>query len=110
MKLLREYIRKMLLVEKISRTEQYIKHAALNLGMVARNVIGFFKKHPEEKDLPDSIRRRLAELQNDFKYTVLPPWTHHTDEDLQDMAKHTVWKYFPCGYMESDEEYEKECL
>jgi hypothetical protein len=110
MSLLREYIRETLLVEEISRAEQYVKHAALNLGMVYRNLKNMPFKHPKEEDVPDSIKRRLSELANDLYYTVLPPWTHHTDEDLQSMAKHTVWKYFLCGAMESDEEYEKECL
>ena len=101
MKLLIENWRKYLNEEDISRTEQYIKHAALNAGMVARNIVGARDKN---------LMHRLKEIFNDFYYTIVPPWTHHSDEELQSMKKNTAWKWFKCGYMENDEQYEEECL
>ena len=94
----------------IGRGEAYIKHAALNLGMVYKNLKNLPVKHPQEDSIVASIKRRLGELQNDLKYTVLPPWTHHTEEELKDLERNTVLKWFECGAMESDEDYERECL
>jgi len=93
----------------IGRGEAYIKHAALNLGMVYKNLKNMTTKHPQEDSIVASIKRRLGELQNDFKYTVLPPWTHHTEEDLKDLERNSVLKWFECGAM-SDEDYKRKCL
>tara|TARA_R110000824_G_scaffold20300_4_gene76751 strand:- start:3600 stop:3908 length:309 start_codon:yes stop_codon:yes gene_type:complete len=102
MKLLLENWRKYLNEEEdISRTEQYIKHAALNLGMAARQGKGLISGDEDAK---------FKELVTDLYYTLVRPWTHHDDEELQDLAKNTVWKWFKCGYMEGDEQYEEECL
>jgi hypothetical protein len=87
--------------EGLSRTEQYVKHAALNLGMAVRQGKGLISGDKDAK---------LKELVKDLYYTLVPPWTHHVDEELQDLAKNTVWKWFECGYMKNDEQYEEECL
>ena len=94
----------------IGRGEAYIKHAALNLGMVYKNLKNMSTKHPQEDSIITSIKRRLGELQNDLKYTVLPPWTHHTGEELKDLKRNAVLKWFECGAMENDEDYKRECL
>ena len=99
MKLLLENWREYLKEEDISQTEEYIKHTALNLGMVARNLVG-----PHDKNLKD----RLKEIFNDLYYAAIPPRTHHTKEDLQSMSDRSAWKWFLCGYMD-DEQYEEEC-
>ena len=102
MKLLLENWRKYLNEEEdIGRTEQYIKHAALNLGMAARRGKGLISGDEDAK---------LKELAKDLYYTLVRPWTHHTEDELRGLAKNTVWKWFECGYMESDEQYEEECL
>ena len=94
----REYLNE---EEDIGRIEQYVKHAALNLGMAARQGKGLISGDEDAK---------LKELAKDLYYTLVRPWTHHTDEDLQSMAKNTVLKWFECGYMESEKQYEEECL
>ena len=101
MKLLLENWRKYLNEEDIGRSEQYIKHAALNLGIAARQ---------GNKLISGDEDAKLKELAKALYYTLVRPWTHHTDEELQSMANNTVLKWFECGYMESDEQYEEECL
>ena len=101
MKLLFENWRKFLNEENIGRSEQYIKHAALNLGIAARE---------GKKLISGEEDAKLKELTKALYYTLVRPWTHHTNEELQSMAKNTVWKWFQCGYMENDEQYEEECL
>ena len=101
MKLLFENWRKFLNEENIGRSEQYIKHAALNLGIAARE---------GKKLISGEENAELKELTKALYYALVRPWTHHTDEELQSMAKNTVWKWFECGYMENDEQYEEECL
>ena len=86
--------------ESIGSVEKYVKHTALNLGMVARNLAFLDSK---------SLKTRLEELANDLYYAIIPPWTHHADKELQDMARHTIWKWFMCGYA-SDEEYAAGCM
>jgi len=86
--------------ESIGSVEKYVKHTALNLGMVARNLAFLDKK---------SLRARLEGLANELYYAIIPPWTHHSNEELQDMVRHTVWKWFMCGFA-SDEEYSEKCL
>jgi hypothetical protein len=102
-KLLLENWREYLTEEKIGRAEQYIKHAALNLGIAARQ-----GKNILVAD--DGRTESVKELAKALYYTLVRPWTHHTDEELQSMADKTVRKWFDCGYMESDEQYEEECL
>ena len=87
--------------EDTSRTEQYIKHAALNLGMAVRQGKGLISGDEDAK---------LKELAKDLYYTLVRPWTHHTEDELRGLAKNTVLKWFECGYMEDDEQYEEECL
>ena len=99
MKLLLENWREYLKEEDISRTEEYVKHTALNLGMVARNLVGRHDKN---------LKVRLKEIFNDLYYAAIPPRTHHTKEDLQSMSDRSAWKWFLCGYMD-DEQYEEEC-
>jgi len=94
--------------EPIGLIEKYIKHTALNLGQAARDIVSLHD-HPAEDNVPESIKHRLKQLANNLYYAIIPPWTHHTGEELQDMARHTVWKWFLCGYMD-DEYYEEECL
>jgi hypothetical protein len=101
MKLLMENWRQYLNEEDIGRPEQYIKHAALNLGIAARQ---------GKKLISGDEDAKLKELAKALYYTLVRPWTHHTDEELQDLARLKVRKWFDCGYMESDEQYKEECL
>jgi hypothetical protein len=102
MKLLLENWRKYLNEEEdLSRTAKYLKHTALNLGMVARNLVG-----PQASD--KDLKVRLEEIFNDLYYAAIPPWTHHTEEDLQSMSGRSAWEWFLCGYM-SDEQYKEKC-
>ena len=102
MKLLLENWREYLSEEEdISRTEQYVKHAALNLGMAVRQ---------GKKLISGDEDAKLKELADALYYTLVRPWTHHTEDELRGLAQHTVWKWFKCGHMESDEQYEEECL
>ena len=102
MKLLLENWRKYLNEEEdISRIEQYVKHAALNLGMAARQGRGLISGDEDAN---------LKELAKDLYYTLVRPWTHHTEDELRGLAKNTVLKWFKCGYMKSDEQYEEECV
>ena len=87
-------------VKGLSRSEKYIKHTALNLGMVARNLVV-----PRDKNL----KVRLKEIFNDLYYAAIPPRTHHTGEDLQSMSDRSAWDWFLCGYMD-DEQYKEKCL
>ena len=99
MKLLLENWREYLKEEDLSQTAKYLKHTALNLGMVARNLVG-----PHDKNL----KVRLKEIFNDLYYAAIPPWTHHTEEDLQSMSGRSAWDWFLCGYMD-DEQYKEKC-
>jgi hypothetical protein len=85
------------------KTEEYVKHTALNLGQAARAVVNLHKMHPDESDLPRSIRRSLLELANNLYYAIIPPHTHHTPDELKDLARLRVWEWFLCGY--GDREY-----
>ena len=89
--------------DKMSWFEKYINHTALNAGQAARVIIGPYDK---------SLKERLMELFNNFYYAAIPPWTHHTEEEMEAarMMGLTAWEWFLCGYMASDEEYEEKCL
>jgi len=101
MKLLLENWRKYLNEEEdISQIEQYVKHAALNLGIA----VGLGKKLISGD--PDA---KLKELADALYYTLVRPWTHHTEDELRGLAKNTVLKWFECGYMD-DDQYKDECL
>lgn len=88
--------------DKISWFEKYTKHAALNAGQAARAIIG--------GSYDKSSKERLMEFFTNFYYAIIPPWTHHTEEDLQSMSINTVREWFLCGYMESEDEYKEKCL
>jgi gamma-glutamylcyclotransferase (GGCT)/AIG2-like uncharacterized protein YtfP len=89
--------------DRMSSFKKYINHTALNAGQAARVIIGPYDK---------SLRERLMELFNNFYYAAIPPWTHHTEEEMEAarMMGLTAWEWFLCGYMASDEEYEEKCL
>ena len=70
MKLLLENWREYLKEEDISRTEEYVKHTALNLGMVARNLVGRHDKN---------LKVRLEEI---FNEGLEKRWRRHIDNAL----------------------------
>jgi 2'-5' RNA ligase/adenylate kinase family enzyme len=79
----------------------WLRHSALNLGQAARDV-RYLTRYPAPdkiSDLPlvESVKRRLASLASNLKYTALPPsevnvrgrkliGKHHSIEEVQEMA------------------------
>jgi len=58
--------------DKLSLSEKYIKHTALNLGQAARDIANLHD-HPAEDNVPDSIKHRLKQLTNNLYYAIIPP-------------------------------------
>jgi hypothetical protein len=85
-------------VKKLKRVlTEYINHSALNLGQAARDV-RYIHDYPRKKGLAN-VKARLKSLANNLKYTALPPRTHHTVEELKEIAgKLEAAKQFKRGY------------
>jgi serine/threonine protein kinase len=81
----------------VSRYEKYIKHTALNLGQAARDA-RYIHDYPGAEGIMESVKLRLNSLANNLYYATIPPWTHHSDEELKDVAKATVMEWFNHGY------------
>lgn len=78
---------------------RYIKHVLLNAGMVYKDL--------DQLGL-DSKDEMVKQLKNDLKYTILPPWTHHTKADLKDMDRLRPDQWYKCGY-NGDSYWDQNC-
>ena len=79
-----------------SYIEDYTKHSALNIGQVLRHVRYLF-------DLPDHTRfeaakKRAKWIVNDLMYAILPPDTHHTEEEIEELTGFTYAELIKMGY------------
>jgi hypothetical protein len=85
--------------------ECYLKHTALNVGQLTRD-IRFFYYHPKaENKFAPSIRRltcavtlRIESFFINLYYSLLPPHFHHTNEELTELKKSTLIHWFLFGY------------
>ena len=86
--------------------DEYWKHAALNLGHVARDV-RYFYYHPKAdkiakegtlKHYVHSFARRVPSFANNLFFTVTPPHLHHTKEELAPMCAASFKDWFLHGY------------
>ena len=50
----------------------YVRHSALNAGQAARDT-RYVHDYPGATGVRDSVKKRLASLANNLKYTALPP-------------------------------------
>lgn len=91
---------------QIHYINEYMRHAALNLGQAARD-LRYFINHPhaDKVALPGSFRHILASLiqrlpsfVNNLYFALIPPRLHHTAEELEDINKRTAKEFFLHGY------------
>lgn len=84
--------------------EEYLKHAALNLGQAARD-IRFFSYHPSVDRIAKegsrrhrlrSVQKRTLSLASNLAFTVLPPHLHHSKAERKAMlvGSHLEWFLF----------------
>ena len=97
----RKYVSDETLIE--SYMGDWAKHSTLNLGQVARHLRYFF-------DLPDTPRLQAAKeraklIFNDLIYAVLPPQTHHTPEEIEELTGYSYRELLKMGY---DPDYDPE--
>ena len=79
-----------------SYIEDWAKHSTLNIGQVLRHVRYLF-------DLPDTPRLQAAKqrakwIVNDLIYAALPPQTHHTPEQIEELTGLTYTELLKMGY------------
>lgn len=86
--------------------EEYLKHTALNLGQVARDV-RYFYYHPDVdqiategtlKHYSHSVVSRFKSLGNNLFYSIVPPHWHHSKRDLEAMRDASARAWFLHGY------------
>ena len=90
----RQYISDEALIE--SYMGDWAKHSTLNIGQVIRHLRYFF-------DLPDTPKLQAAKerakfILNDLIYAVLPPQTHHTPEEIEELTGYSYPELLKLGY------------
>jgi hypothetical protein len=97
MKLTRRQLRHLIHESVIDYLRKYGKHSALNLGQVARHM-----RHPV--DLPgaegklDALKQRARYAANDAYYAAIPPDTHHTQEEIDELDDYSFRELLRMGY------------
>jgi len=96
--------------------KRYIGHSALNLGQAAKDA-KYFLDHPHAdkvakqgtlKHKISSAASRLPSLVSNLYYSALPPDLHHSEEELEDVDKHSAGEWFKRGYKPWEYEDEEE--
>jgi hypothetical protein len=106
MKLTRRRLRQLIRESVVDYLRKYGKHSALNLGQVARHM-----RYPV--DLPgsegklDALKQRARYAANDAYYATIPPSTHHTQEEIDELDDYTFRELLRMGY---DPDYAEEIL
>jgi len=86
--------------------EEYVKHAALNLGQALQGMRYLFS-HPDMDDVAArgtfrhallSSNLRTKRVLNDLFFGIIPPHRHHTKEELADMCRTPLIRWFQYGY------------
>ena len=79
------------------RLRKYGKHSALNLGQVARHM-----RYPTDVPGADSkwgaLKQRAEWAANDLYYAAMPPSTHHTQEEIDELDEYTLQQMLRMGY------------
>ncbi len=96
MRLTHSELRHLIRESFIDYLRKYGKHSALNLGQVARHV-----RHPI--DLPgsegklDALKQRARYAANDAYYAAIPPDTHHTQEEIDELDDYSFMELLRMG-------------
>ena len=74
----------------------YAKHSTMNLGQVLRHLRYL-------TDLPntpkrEALKKRLKWIANDLYYTIIPPQSHHTQEELDVQDQFSYGELLKMGY------------
>ena len=86
--------------------EEYIKHSALNSGQALQGMRYLFT-HPDIDSLAQrgtmrhavlSSKLRARRILNDMWFALIPPHWHHTKEELADMRRTPLKRWFQYGY------------
>lgn len=86
--------------------EEYLKHAALNLGQALQG-LRWLASHPDiDRIAPRgsarhrllSLRLRSGRVANDLFFAAVPPHWHHTRQELAAMTRVPVARWFQYGY------------
>ena len=97
MKITHSHLRQLIRESLADYLRKYGKHSALNLGQVARHV-----RHPV--DLPgsegklDALKQRARYAASDAYYAAIPPDTHHTQEEIDELDKYSFSELLKMGY------------
>jgi len=86
--------------------EEYAKHTALNLGQALQG-LRYWTSHPDMdrrarrgtlRHAALSVMLRSKRIANDLFFAAIPPHWHHTREELKDMTRVPVGRWFQYGY------------
>ena len=106
MKITRKRLKQLIHEGLVDYMRKYGKHSALNIGQVARHV-----RHPV--DLPgaegklDALKQRARYAASDAYYAAIPPGTHHTQEEIDELDDYSFSELLRMGY---DPDYADEML
>ena len=87
-------------------TEEYAKHLALNLGQALQG-LRYLLSHPDCDPIAPrgslrhaalSARLRSKRVVNDLFFALIPPHWHHSREELAQMRKTPISRWFQYGY------------
>ena len=90
----------------LTQLEDYLKHAALNLGQAMQGM-RYLLTHPDiDRIAPPGTARhalhavplRLKRIVNDLFFAILPPRWHHSAEEMEIFRHWPVSHWFQCGY------------
>jgi hypothetical protein len=97
MKLSRSQLRSIIRESLKDRLRKYGKHSALNLGQVARHA-RFPTELPGSEGKLDALKKRAAMAANDLYYAAVPPSTHHTQEEIDELDDYTLQQLLRMGF------------
>ena len=106
MKITKRKLQELIHESLVDYLRKYGKHSALNVGQVARHL-----RYPT--DLPgaegkwDAFKKRAGYAANDAYYAVIPPDSHHTQEEIDELDQYTFSELIRMGY---DPDYADEML
>lgn len=97
MKLTHRQLRTLIREGLMDYIRKYGKHSALNLGQVARH-IRYPTDVPGVENKWDALKQRGKWAAEDMYYAVVPPDTHHTQEEIDELDDYSFEELLRMGY------------
>lgn len=102
MKITRRQLRQII---RESYMKDYAKHSTMNLGQVLRH-LRYITDLPNTTKY-EALKQRLRFLANDLYYTIIPPQSHHTQEELDFQNQFSYGELLRMGF---DPDFAEEML